>query len=97
MEISFKNLKVPGDLKATTFVSVDVRKDLGNIIYRNSADLGAFKLAEKIYDSGETCEISEQEKDLLLNIIKMPELGISIPVQEGIALALGIENYLERK
>jgi hypothetical protein len=90
-KVTFKRLRVPSDLKRTEFIECDVRKDLGNHIFRECSDLGMLKLAEKIYDSGDEVELNEEEATRLQNIIQ--HSGITLAMQCAIAIALGVENW----
>lgn len=87
--VSFKKLKVPQDVKQTEFIEMDIRKQLGNHIFKNMSDMSHFKLAEKIYDSGEKTDIDEQEELLILDIMRRS--GVSLNIQFAIAKELGID------
>jgi hypothetical protein len=90
-KVAFKRLQVPSDLKRTQFIEMDVRKDLGDHIFRVSSDLGMLRLAEKIYDSADYCELNEEELDKLVLVIQ--QSGVTLAVQFAIAKAVGLENY----
>ena len=51
MKIDFRNIEVT-DLEGNKSTS-DVSKELGNIIYNNTTDLGELEFAQEVYKHGE--------------------------------------------
>lgn len=82
--ISFKRLQVPLDLKGQKFAEQDVRHELGNFIYKTQSTIEMRRLAEKIYDSEDACELSEDEVRMLLQA----GTGMTLAVKDAINNAL---------
>lgn len=62
MKIDFRKIEITdieGNVK-----SIDVSKELGNVIYRNTPDLGELDFAQDIYRKGEV-EIDESRKQII--------------------------------
>lgn len=62
MKIDFRKIEITdieGNVK-----SIDVSKELGNAIYRNTPDLGELDFAQEIYRNGEV-EIDESRKQII--------------------------------
>ena len=61
MKIDFRNIEVT-DLEGNKSTS-DVSKELGNIIYNNTTDLGELEFAQEVYKHGEVeCRFSKGGK-----------------------------------
>lgn len=62
MKVDFRKIEITdieGNVK-----SIDVSKELGNAIYRNTPDLGELDFAQEIYRKGEV-EIDESRKQII--------------------------------
>lgn len=62
MKIDFRKIEITdieGNVK-----SIDVSKELGNAIYRNTPDLGELDFAQEIYRKGEV-EIDESRRQII--------------------------------
>lgn len=66
MTIDFKNFKLFTDISQSDTVSVDVRRDFADMIYKNANGIVAHDLALRIYRSDEPIAITEDEKAFLL-------------------------------
>lgn len=82
--ISFKRLQVPLDLKGHKIAEQDVRHELGNFIYQTQSTIEMRRLAEKIYDSEDECELSDDEVQMLLQ----SGGGMTLAVKDAINNAL---------
>lgn len=65
MTIDFKNFKMFTDIRQTETVTVDVRLDFSDMIYKNANGIVAHEIALRIYKSDGPVEISPEEKDFL--------------------------------
>lgn len=81
--MNFKQLQIEIDLDGT-IETVDISKELGNIIYKGAVDLGQLELARNIYLSKGDIELTEEDKDTIKENIK----GFRAFVQLAIIKAL---------
>lgn len=58
MKIDFREIEAPLNIEGETGV-FDISKELGNVIYRNTPDLGELDFAHELYRNGEV-EINEE-------------------------------------
>ena len=65
MTIDFKNFKMFTDIRQTETVTVDVRLDFSDMIYKNANGIVAHEIALRIYKSDGPVEITAEEKDFL--------------------------------
>lgn len=80
MKANFKDLKVKMEFEGET-VSFDLRKDLGNTIRRNTADIGLDDTARLIYFSDGEIDIPDEHID---DIIKIVNKCYIVPVQQAV-------------
>lgn len=80
MKVDFGNLKVQFGFE-DQFEQVDLRKDLGNTIRRNTVDIGMDELAKEIYFSNGEIEVPEEYIPELKKIVGKCYI---VPVQESI-------------
>lgn len=82
MKIDFRKIKVK-DIEGKES-SLDISKELGNSIYRNTADLGELELARNIYKDGEV-EINVEQAAILNKYVREGFLAF---VQEALCPVL---------
>jgi len=66
MTIDFKKFKLYTDISQADTVTVDVRRDFADMIYKNANGIVAHDLALRIYRADEPITITEEEKAFLL-------------------------------
>lgn len=62
MKIDFRKIEIT-DIEGNVNI-IDVSKELGNVIYRNTPDLGELDFAQDIYRNGEV-EIDESRRQII--------------------------------
>ena len=82
MKIDFRKIKV-FDIEGKES-NLDISKELGNSIYRNTADLGELELARNIYKDGEV-EINAEQAAILNKYVREGFLAF---VQEALCPVL---------
>ncbi|WP_319505135.1 hypothetical protein [Bacteroides graminisolvens] len=82
MKFDFRKIKVK-DIEGKES-SLDISKELGNSIYRNTADLGELELARNIYKDGEV-EINAEQAAILNKYVREGFLAF---VQEALCPVL---------
>lgn len=82
MKIDFRKIKVK-DIEGKES-NLDLSKELGNSIYRNTADLGELELARNIYKDGEV-EINAEQAAILNKYVREGFLAF---VQEALCPVL---------
>lgn len=65
MTIDFKNFQMFTDISQTSSVTVDVRRDFADMIYKNANGIVAHDLALRIYRSEGPIEVNQEEKEFL--------------------------------
>lgn len=63
MKIDFRKIEVQNSIDEAP-VETDIRKGLGNAIYRNTPDLGELDFAREIYHDGEV-EITPERAEII--------------------------------
>lgn len=65
MTIDFKNFQMFTDISQNNSVTVDVRRDFADMIYKNANGIVAHDLALRIYRADGAIEINDEEKEFL--------------------------------
>lgn len=66
MKIDFRNIEVR-DIDGNKS-TVDVSKELGNVIYKKTADIGELELAREIYKQGEA-EVDAEKAHIIVKYV----------------------------
>lgn len=69
MKIDFAQLEMYTDIKKTNKICMDVRQQLGEMIYEVGSGIKAHSLAMKIYNSDGELEYSEEELQLIKQFV----------------------------
>ncbi len=68
MKIDFSKLQV--ETRIEQFDELDLREDIGNILFSNASTLAEDELARRIYKSEGAVEMTEKEAEMLVNSLK---------------------------
>ena len=68
MKVNFKQIKFFTGIDHKESIVQDISLELANMVYRNS-DIRGLRLAEKIYNSEEETELTEEETAFLRELI----------------------------
>lgn len=80
MKVDFRNVELK-DIEGKVEL-YDLSKELGNAIYKKTADLGELDLAQRIYKEGEV-EINDAEKEVIKKYVKQNFLAfVQLSVNE---------------
>lgn len=91
MKANFKQVNVQMTFEGDA-ITVDIRKDLGNAIRRNTADIGLDETAKKIYFSDGEIEIpDEHAKDIVVIASK----SFIVPIQQALKELLILKDKEE--
>lgn len=80
MKVNFKSVKVQMTFEGEA-ISIDLRKELGNAIRRNTADIGMDETARQIYFSDEEIEIPNEHAN---DIIAIASKSFIVPIQQAL-------------
>lgn len=80
MKVNFKNVKVQMTFEGEA-ISIDLRKDLGNAIRRNTADIGMDETARQIYFSDGEIEIPDEHAN---DIVAIASKSFIVPIQQAL-------------
>lgn len=85
MKVDFRKVELK-DIEGN-IENYDLSKELGNAIYKKTADLGELDLAQRIYKQGEV-EIDDTEKEVIKRYVKENFLAF---------VQLSVNEMLEQK
>lgn len=85
MKVDFRKVELK-DIEGN-IENYDLSKELGNAIYKKTADLGELDLAQRIYKQGEV-EIDDAEKEVIKRYVKENFLAF---------VQLAVNEMLEQK
>ena len=71
MKINFAQLEVYTDIKKTNKVCIDVREQIGEMIYEVGSGIKDHALAFKIYNSDNEVELTSEEVEVLNKYIQI--------------------------
>lgn len=84
MKVDFRKVELK-DIEGNIEI-YDLSKELGNAIYKKTADLGELDLAQRIYKQGEV-EIDDAEKEVIKKYVKQNFLAfVQLAVNEMLEL-----------
>lgn len=88
-KINFKSLSVSTTLNQKEKTKIDITEALGNMLYQTQSTIAMFRLSQKIYDSKDEIELTDQEVMELSEWVKKSNL--LLPVKLALAEALGFK------
>ncbi len=77
MKVNFKRVKFYTGIDRKTCIEQDTSLEIANLIYRYS-DIRGLRLAEKIYQADGDVEITNEEADLICNLMNQYATAMTI-------------------